>query len=138
VPSQTATVTPPDVAIGPEPGPVDLVTGSDATGPVQGTATQGVQGPATDPLAGLGDLSDLGYSDAAFGQPVDPATAARMEIGQTEILKATDPNAFNRQQLKGALERQGVLTDTQIQSELDATVSSRRHKRPRCRNCWSN
>jgi hypothetical protein len=88
---------------------------------VQGTATEGVTGPATDPLAGLGDLSDLGYSDAAFGQPVDPATAARMEIGQTEILKATDPNAFNRQQLKGTLERQGVLTDTQIQSELDAT-----------------
>ena len=121
VPSQTATVTGPDVAIGPEPGPVEVVTGSDARGPVQGTATQGVQGPATDPLASLGDLSDLGYSDAAFGQPVDPATAARMEIGQTEILKATDPNAFNRQQLKGALERQGVLTDTQIQSELDAT-----------------
>jgi hypothetical protein len=129
VPSQTATVTRPDVAIGPEPGPVEVVTGSDARGPVQGTATQGVQGtatqgvqgPATDPLASLGDLSDLGYSDAAFGQPVDPATAARMEIGQTEILKATDPNAFNRQQLKGALERQGVLTDTQIQSELDAT-----------------
>jgi hypothetical protein len=121
VPPQTATVTRPDVAIGPEPGSVEVVTGSDARGPVQGTATQGVQGPATDPLAGLGDLSDLGYSDAAFGQPVDPATAARMEIGQTEILKATDPNAFNRQQLKGALERQGVLTDTQIQSELDAT-----------------
>ena len=121
VPSQTATVTRPDVAIGPEPGSVEVVTGSDARGPVQGTATQGVQGPATDPLASLGDLSDLGYSDAAFGQPVDPATAARMEIGQTEILKATDPNAFNRQQLKGALERQGVLTDTQIQSELDAT-----------------
>jgi hypothetical protein len=121
VPPQTGTVAPPDVSIGPEPGPVEVVTGSDARGPVQGTATQGVQGPATDPLAGLGDLSDLGYSDAAFGQPVDPATAARMEIGQTEILEATDPNAFNRQQLKGALERQGVLTDTQIQSELDAT-----------------
>ena len=104
----------------------------DATAPVAGGATQvggaiGAIGPVapqpaqTDPLASLGDLSDLGYSDAAFGQPVDPATAARMEIGQTEILKATDPNAFNRQQLKGALERQGVLTDTQIQSELDAT-----------------
>jgi hypothetical protein len=104
----------------------------DATAPVAGPATQvggaiGAIGPVapqpaqTDPLASLGDLSDLGYSDAAFGQPVDPATAARMEIGQTEILKATDPNAFNRQQLKGALERQGVLTDTQIQSELDAT-----------------
>ena len=77
--------------------------------------------PAADPLAGLGDLGDLGYTDAAFGQPIDPATSARMKIGQTEILKATDPNIFNRQQLKGALERQGVLTDTQIQSELDKT-----------------
>jgi hypothetical protein len=43
-------------------------------------------GPAqTDPLAGLGDLGDLGYSDAAFGQPVDPATAARMQTGQQAL-----------------------------------------------------
>ena len=77
--------------------------------------------PATDPLAGLGDLGDLGYSDEVFGQSIDPATSARMKIGQTEVLKATDPNIFNRQQLKGALERLGVLTDTEIQSELDKT-----------------
>ena len=119
--SITPVTTTADAASGQVTSNVPDVTQGTATQGAQGTATQGVQGPATDPLAGLGDLSDLGYSDAAFGQPVDPATAARMEIGQTEILKATDPNAFNRQQLKGALERQGVLTDTQIQSELDAT-----------------
>ncbi len=128
VPAQTAPVTRTNVPVGPEPGPIELFpvdatsqgTGT-ATQGATGPATQGATGPATDALAGMGDLGDLGYSDTAFGQPIDPATANNMDIGQTELLRATDPDAFARAEYTDTLRRTGQFSEEQIRAEVENT-----------------
>jgi len=128
VPSLTE-ATAPATPVTPVTPVTTVATTADATGQVAGTATQGVQGsatqgatgPATDALAGMGDLSDLGYSDTAFGQPIDPATASNMGIGQTELLRVTDPDAFARAEYTDTLRRTGQFSEEQIRAEVENT-----------------